>query len=51
MTAEKFSTFLNQHQRDRRLNEILFPKKTPKAAREIIQRYEVDENAKANSKC
>lgn len=46
---EQFITFLNEKQRDPRLNEILYPLYDEKRAAEIINTYEQDETAKAES--
>lgn len=40
MTAEQFVEFLNQEQRDPRLNEILYPYATKSRALDIINQYE-----------
>ena len=40
LTVEQFTEFLNQHQRDPRLNEILYPFTTVKQAQEIINQHE-----------
>ena len=37
---EQFNEFLNQQQRDPRLNEILYPFTTVKQAQEIVNLYE-----------
>lgn len=41
MTVDQLVTFLNQQQRDPRLNEILYPYVTHERARDIINQYEV----------
>ncbi|KAL1509188.1 hypothetical protein ABEB36_003963 [Hypothenemus hampei] len=40
MTAEQFVEFLNQTQRDPRLNEILYPYADTARARDVIEQYE-----------
>ncbi|XP_071081151.1 1-phosphatidylinositol 4,5-bisphosphate phosphodiesterase beta-1-like [Haliotis cracherodii] len=40
MTVEQFTEFLNKHQRDPRLNEILYPFYTVARAQELIDQYE-----------
>ena len=40
LTADQLVDFLNSHQRDPRLNEILFPYYNAQRANGIIQRYE-----------
>ena len=40
MTVEQLVEFLNQHQRDPRLNEILYPYADNNKAREVIKQYE-----------
>lgn len=42
--------FMNEKQRDPRLNEILYPLYDEKRCTEIINDYEEDEKAKSNSK-
>ncbi|XP_021322946.2 1-phosphatidylinositol 4,5-bisphosphate phosphodiesterase beta-4 isoform X1 [Danio rerio] len=46
LSVEQFVHFLNDNQRDPRLNEILFPFFNSKCAFQIIQRYEPDEKLK-----
>lgn len=46
---EQFITFLNEKQRDPRLNEILYPLYDEKRAVEIINTYEQDETARNES--
>lgn len=46
MTLEQLINFLNEKQRDPRLNEILYPLYDEKRGREIIETYEQDEEAK-----
>lgn len=41
--------FMNEKQRDPRLNEILYPLYDEKRCTEIINDYEEDEKAKSNS--
>ena len=41
---EKLIEFLNEKQRDPRLNEILYPHYNEKRVREIISTYETDVN-------
>ena len=41
---EKLIEFLNEKQRDPRLNEILYPHYNERRVREIISAYETDEN-------
>lgn len=47
MDIDQLINFLNEKQRDPRLNEILYPHYDKKRASEIIQTYEQDETAKA----
>lgn len=49
ISAEQFITFLNEKQRDPRLNEILYPLYDEKRAIEIIVTYEQDEDAREKS--
>lgn len=42
MTAEEFMRFLNDEQRDSRLNEILYPYCDLKKAQALIEEYEFD---------
>lgn len=51
INLEQFINFLNEKQRDPRLNEILYPLYDEKRASEIIQTYEQDEQARAESMC
>ena len=46
ITVEQFVEFLNRHQRDPRLNEILYPYANPDRARDLFHQYEP---SKANS--
>lgn len=46
MTLEQLINFLNEKQRDPRLNEILYPLYDEKRGKEIIETYEQDESAK-----
>jgi ferritin len=41
--VNKFVDYMNDHQRDPRLNEILFPSYTEKRCMEIITKYEPSE--------
>lgn len=50
ISMEQFINFLNEKQRDPRLNEILYPLYDDKRAKEIIGTYEQDETAKAQNK-
>lgn len=50
INVSQFITFLNEKQRDPRLNEILYPLYDEKRAVEIITTYEQDETAKNESK-
>lgn len=47
---EQFINFLNEKQRDPRLNEILYPLYDEKRATEIIDTYEQCDEAKTESK-
>ena len=40
MTSDQLVTFLNEHQRDPRLNEILYPYADTSRANEVVQQYE-----------
>jgi len=42
LSAEQFMRFLNDEQRDSRLNEILYPPCDLKKARALIEQYEYD---------
>lgn len=46
---EQLVTFMNEKQRDPRLNEILYPLYDEKRCIEIINDYETDEKAKSES--
>ncbi|XP_075060093.1 1-phosphatidylinositol 4,5-bisphosphate phosphodiesterase beta-4 isoform X6 [Mixophyes fleayi] len=46
LTVDQLVSFLNEHQRDPRLNEILFPFFEAKRAMQIIEMYEPDEEMK-----
>ncbi|KAJ8270489.1 hypothetical protein GJAV_G00115430 [Gymnothorax javanicus] len=46
LTVDQLVSFLNEHQRDPRLNEILFPFYDPKRAMQIIEKYESDAELK-----
>lgn len=50
INLEQFINFLNEKQRDPRLNEILYPLYDEKRAIEIIHMYEQDESAKIENK-
>uniref|UniRef100_A0A670HSC2 1-phosphatidylinositol 4,5-bisphosphate phosphodiesterase n=1 Tax=Podarcis muralis TaxID=64176 RepID=A0A670HSC2_PODMU len=47
LTVDQLVSFLNEHQRDPRLNEILFPFYDPKRAMQIIETYEPDDDLKS----
>lgn len=47
LTVDQLVSFLNEHQRDPRLNEILFPFYDTKRAMQIIETYEPDEDLKS----
>lgn len=46
MTLEQLINFLNEKQRDPRLNEILYPLYDEKRGKEIIETYEQDDAAR-----
>ncbi|XP_027004902.1 1-phosphatidylinositol 4,5-bisphosphate phosphodiesterase beta-4 isoform X5 [Tachysurus fulvidraco] len=46
LTVDQLVSFLNENQRDPRLNEILFPFYDPKRVMQIIEKYERDEDLK-----
>ncbi|XP_048841251.1 1-phosphatidylinositol 4,5-bisphosphate phosphodiesterase beta-4-like isoform X1 [Brienomyrus brachyistius] len=46
LNIDQLVSFLNENQRDPRLNEILFPFYEPKRATQIIEKYERDEELK-----
>uniref|UniRef100_A0A5F8GBJ7 Phosphoinositide phospholipase C n=1 Tax=Monodelphis domestica TaxID=13616 RepID=A0A5F8GBJ7_MONDO len=46
LTVDQLVSFLNEHQRDPRLNEILFPFYDTKRAMQIIETYEPDDELK-----
>jgi len=50
ISLDQFITFLNEKQRDPRLNEILYPLYDEKRAIEIINDYEPSEEVKNESK-
>ncbi|CAH1173795.1 unnamed protein product [Phaedon cochleariae] len=50
MTLEQLINFLNEKQRDPRLNEILYPLYDEKRAKEIIDTYEQDEASRSASR-
>lgn len=47
---EQFVHFMNDKQRDPRMNEILYPLYEEKRCTEIINDYELDEERKKNCK-
>lgn len=47
ISVDQFILFLNEKQRDPRLNEILYPLYDEKRAAEIITTYEQDEQARS----
>lgn len=49
INLEQFITFLNEKQRDPRLNEILYPLYDEKRALEIIETYEQEDEARQTS--
>lgn len=49
INLEQFVNFMNEKQRDPRLNEILYPLYDEKRALEIITTYELSEEAKNDS--
>lgn len=51
LTRERLVNFLNDEQRDPRLNEILFPFFDNNRVQQLIAKYENDENYIANGKC
>ena len=51
ISLPKFIEFMNEKQRDPRLNEMLFPSYGDKRCMEIINKYEPDEENKKKSKC
>lgn len=50
INIDQFINFLNEKQRDPRLNEILYPLYDDKRALEIINSYEQDEESRTKSK-
>lgn len=50
INVDQFINFLNEKQRDPRLNEILYPLYDEKRAVEIIDTYEQDEESRNKSK-
>ena len=50
MTLDQLINFLNEKQRDPRLNEILYPLYDEKRAKEIIETYEIDDNSRKEHK-
>lgn len=51
INLDQFINFLNEKQRDPRLNEILYPLYDEKRALEIINTYEQNDEAREASKC
>ncbi len=49
MNAEQFEKFINERQRDVRLNELIYPYLTIKQASELIHKFEIDESFKKKS--
>ena len=49
MTVSQFQRFLNDEQRDPRLNELLYPYYTLDRAAEMIQKFESDDTFKKKS--
>lgn len=49
ISLPKFIEFMNEKQRDPRLNEMLYPCYSDKRCMEIINKYEKDEENKKNS--
>ncbi|KRZ33565.1 1-phosphatidylinositol 4,5-bisphosphate phosphodiesterase beta-1 [Trichinella pseudospiralis] len=47
LNDREFCAFLNKHQRDPRLNELLFPPFTLENARALIEKYEIKKNLKS----
>ncbi|KAL1238412.1 1-phosphatidylinositol 4,5-bisphosphate phosphodiesterase beta-3 [Trichinella spiralis] len=47
LNDREFCAFLNKHQRDPRLNELLFPPFTLENARTLIEKYEIKKNLKS----
>lgn len=50
MTVDQLVTFLNEEQRDPRLNEILYPYADTAKAMEVIREYELHKDNIAKSK-
>jgi len=50
ISLEQFIQFMNDKQRDPRMNEILYPLYEEKRCTEIINDYELDEEKKKNGK-
>lgn len=50
ISMEQFVHFMNDKQRDPRMNEILYPLYEEKRCTEIINDYELDEERKKNCK-
>lgn len=48
LTKDRLINFLNEEQRDPRLNEILFPFFDDKRVHQLIAKYETDENYISN---
>ncbi|GLH02474.1 1-phosphatidylinositol 4,5-bisphosphate phosphodiesterase, partial [Gryllus bimaculatus] len=51
LSAEKFRAFLNERQRDQRLNEILRPLYSAKHTADLIRALEPSASARANGQC
>lgn len=51
INLQQFITFMNEKQRDPRLNEILYPLYDEKRCIEIIETYEQKDEMKAASEC
>lgn len=50
INIDQFINFMNEKQRDPRLNEILYPLYDEKRAKEIIETYEQDEESRQKGK-
>ncbi|KRZ94999.1 1-phosphatidylinositol 4,5-bisphosphate phosphodiesterase beta-3 [Trichinella sp. T8] len=48
LNDREFCAFLNKHQRDPRLNELLYPPFTLENARTLIEKYEIKKNLKSD---
>nr|XP_021323208.1 1-phosphatidylinositol 4,5-bisphosphate phosphodiesterase beta-2 [Danio rerio] len=51
MTKEMFAKFLNEKQRDSRLNEELFPPMRPEQVKSLIEKYEPSSSNASRSEC